>query len=211
MNSARLPIGLPVVGALEGAINHFLSRSEKSLADCGRLSGSSFTVQFKEFNYRLTFLPNSSGLQLLDRYEGESDVVVKGSIPAFARMLIEQQQLQSARGAVEVSGDVMLAQRFAELLGGLDLDWQDELSRFVGGAGAHQVGRLAKSLFGWGMKTAQTITADTARYLREDSGDVLDTDELEEFIDGVQELGDELDHLQIRIDRLRSKLDGPQV
>lgn len=206
-SAASLPLGLPVVGALEGVINHFIARSERSVEDCARLAGSSFTVQFKEFNYRLTFLPNASGLQLMDSFDGNSDVVVKGSIPAFARMLIEQQQLQAARGAVEVSGDVMLAQRFAELLGGLDIDWQDELSRFVGGAAAHQVGRVAMSLFSWGKKTAQSLTVDTANYLRNDSRDVLAAEELEEFIGGVEELGDQLDHLQVRLDRLRGKLD----
>jgi len=205
VSEARLPIGLPVVGALEGVINHLIGRSEKSLADCGRLAGTSFTVQFSEFNYRLTFLPNANGLQLLDRYMGKSDVVVKGSIPAFARMLLEQQQLQSARGAVEVSGDVLMAQRFAELLSGLDIDWQDELSRFMGGAAAHQFGRIAKGLFSWGKKTAQTLQQETAAYLRDDSRDVLASDEMEEFVAGVEELGDDLDHLQVRLDRLVAK------
>ena len=203
-----LPAGLPIVGALEGAINHMMARSEKSLDDCAKLSGSSFSVQFREFNYCITFLPNASGMQLLDRYNGEADVTVKGSVPAFVRMLIEQQQLQSMRGSVEVQGDVLLAQRYAELLGGLDLDWEDELAKIVGDVAAHQVGRFARGFLSFGKRAAQSFTQDSADYLREESKDLLHPAEMEDFVSGVEQLCDEVDHLQIRLQRLQSKVDA---
>ena len=44
-------------------------------------------------------------------------------------------------GNVRIDGDTSIAHRFSDALGGLDIDWEEQLSQLTGDIAAHEIGR----------------------------------------------------------------------
>jgi ubiquinone biosynthesis protein UbiJ len=192
-----------LISALEGLLNATLRLDPQALQRLARLQGKVICFDFSGFEQQLYFVPTAEGLQLHGRFEGEPDCRLSGSPLALARLgLAENKSGELFGGGVSIQGDGALAQRFGKILADLDIDWEEQLSRLVGDIPAHQAGRAYRSARHWAEQSRHSLELDLGEYLQEELGWLPRPEDLGHFSSGVDELRDDVERLQARVNRL---------
>jgi len=192
-----------LTATLENLLNRGLPRSVRARQLCAALSGRSLAIAVRDIA-RLRV--SSTGLTLaiaLD--EREADATLSGSAVALLALLRHSAQAQLQRGAVAISGDAEVAQKFQELAQLLRPDFEEELAQLLGDVPAHQLARAARAATAWGAKAAATTLTNLAEYLGHESADLVPRNEGEQFLRGVDALREGVDRLQARLERLRAR------
>ena len=114
-----------------------------------------------------------------------------------------------ARGAgVVVSGDAEIANSYRELIASARPDFEEELSRLIGDVPARALSQIALKTVEWARGARRTAGENIAEYLQEESRDVVNKPELDEFLQGVDTLRETADRVDARIARLERRLKG---
>lgn len=190
------------LGTLEIALNRFLAGDERALAQCADLAGRSLALRVQELDLELYLLPHGHGLEVADRFATEPDVRLSGRLRGFARTLFAGDNASLTGGELRIEGDVGLAQAFARLLQGVDLDLEDWLAQRIGDVPAHLAGRAARSVGAFARRAVNEFSLDAAEYLREETRDLVARAEVDEFSRTVDRLRADTDRLAARLRRL---------
>jgi ubiquinone biosynthesis protein UbiJ len=191
------------LAGLETALNRYIALDPEGATRLTPLHGCLIAIELAGFGTRMNLIPGPDGLQIFGAYEGEPDCLLRGSPLALARMgLAERKEDQLFGGEVQVEGDTRLAQEFGAFIFGLDVDWEEQLSRLVGDPIAHQVGSGMRSIGDWGRQSSNTLTQDLKEYLQEEGRLVPTAYEVQGFLDRVDTLRDDVERLAARIERL---------
>jgi ubiquinone biosynthesis accessory factor UbiJ len=114
-----------------------------------------------------------------------------------------------SRGAgVSVSGDAEIANAYRELLALARPDFEEELSRLVGDVPARALSQFAAKTVEWAARAHHTAGENIAEYLQEESRDLVNKPELDEFLQGVDMVRETADRVDARIARLEQRLKG---
>jgi len=189
---------------LESVINRYIRLDPTALERLVPLHGKLIRLRIKGLEIDLYLVPAPDGLQLYPEFEGEPDCTLSGAPLAFARMGGGERAEQLFAGAVEIHGDTEAGQRFGEVLGDLDIDWEEQLSRLTGDVAAHQIGSGARAAGRWGRQSFGTLRLDLAEYLQEEARLLPTRWECEEYMAAVDTLRDDVERLEARILRLQS-------
>jgi len=193
---------------LENVLNRYIKLDPTALGRLAPLHGKRIRLHIRGLELDLNLVPAPDGIQLYPEFEGEPDCTLSGAPLAFARLGGGEQADQLFAGAVEIRGDTEAGQRFGDLLAGLDIDWEEQLSRLTGDVAAHQVGSGARAAGRWGRQTADILPADLAEYLQEEARLLPTRIESEEFVTAVDTLRDDVERLEARIRRLHNRGDS---
>jgi ubiquinone biosynthesis protein UbiJ len=109
-------------------------------------------------------------------------------------------------GRVRLSGDTELAQRFGNALAGLDIDWEEQLSRLTGDVIAHQLGRQVRRGRDYARTLGKTVDLDLGEYLTEELRVLPSRNEAEAQFDEIDRLRDDVERAAARLERLQRRL-----
>lgn len=191
---------------LEEAINRYLALDPGALGALAKLHGRVIAFEVVGIDKTLYFIPGPGRLQVLSQYEGEPDCRLRGTPMALFRM--SDQRASSEQlfdGTVAISGNTELAHQFGKILGTIDIDWEEQLSRYTGDIIAHEVGNLFRGAGHWGKRTLDTLGLDLQEYLQEEQQLLPVKEEIDDFLQQVDTLRDDVERLQARINRLEKK------
>lgn len=194
-----------LVGAMEVALNRFLRLEPDVLAQCAELRGRVIGLAVAPLNWQLYIEFVDGGVRVADTVDGEVDVAVAGALPDILRMAAAQAGGSSSlpRG-LQIHGDVMLLNRFREMLVAAEFDPEELLARYMPGHTAHRVATGLQGLFQWGRETVATLGLDTAEYLREETGDLVHREDVDDWMKQVDAVRDGTDRLEARLRRLEA-------
>ena len=194
--------------SLESSINTLLKLDPVACRKLSRHHGKVIGVHLRGPEITLYFIPDQQGcLQLFSHIEGEPDALLSGSPLDLLRSGDKEQgSRQLFAGHVSISGDTGLAHDFGATLGGLDIDWEEQLSKFTGDILAHQIGNAVRKAAHWAQSTGSRLEADLGEYLTEEARLLPHPLEVADFIDQVDELREHTDRLEARIRLIQKKL-----
>jgi ubiquinone biosynthesis protein UbiJ len=146
-------------------------------------------------------LVRSSGALVHLTYDAAAaaDAEVSGSPLSLLALAGQSPEAVLQKGAVEIRGDAEIARKYRELAHLLMPDLEEELSLVIGDVPAHQLGRLARTVFDWGRQTAATAAQNVAEYLAHERADLVPRAEAQQFTSGVDRLREDVDRLEARI------------
>jgi len=195
------------LAGIEQAVNTVIGLDPAAGERLAQLHGRAIAIHLDGIGLELVFVPGPDGrLQLLGSIEGEPDCRLSGSPLDLMRSGDKQAgPAQLFAGRVRIDGDVETAQRFGEIVGGLDIDWEEQLARLTGDVFAHEVGTAARRASRWGRRTGTVLGDDLAEYLTEEAQLLPNRWEVDEFLDQVDGLRDDLARLEARVQRLGRK------
>jgi ubiquinone biosynthesis protein UbiJ len=202
MNTLQL-----IASVLEDAGNRVLRLDPATLAGLGALHGRVVCLTFTDMATSIHLQPSESGLRVLHDYAGTADVTLSGRLPAFARLSLGAQPGLFFSGELTISGDVELGHRFQRVLEGLDIDWEEQLSRVMGDVAAHAIGNLVRDARAWTRQAGSILGQDVAEYLTEERRDLAPRQVVEPFLRAVDTLRADVDRLTQRIERLQRTRD----
>ena len=191
------------LGVLEWALNRALAADPEVREELEELGGVRVRIAVPPLlrAIDLTFVgsrievgrPQDAG----DGYD--VDVALAGSVPALAAFLLRGNAPDSLPPGISIKGDLALAARLARLARRYRFDWEENLSRYLGDAGAHETARLVRGAGRFGLSVADLLARDVAEYLSEESGLVASEAALARFCAAVDELRDDVERLEARI------------
>jgi ubiquinone biosynthesis protein UbiJ len=188
---------------VENMLNRNLGASPRARELCAALRGRRLQVRVDDLGLRIGFESLGGSLRLTRDPEGEFEAEISGS-PLAGKS--PERLLQS--GAVQVRGDAELLQRYRELGLLLRPDLEEELSRLVGDAPAHQFARFARGAAAFGRRSTDTAVRNAAEYFAHESGDLVPRAEAEVFLEGVDRLREDVDRAAARVDALLARLEA---
>jgi len=112
------------------------------------------------------------------------------------------------RSAVQIHGDAEIANLYRQLFSVAKPDMEEELSRIVGDFPARRLAQIARRTFDWIHTTRRTAGENIAEYLQEESRDLVNGAELEEFLQGVDALRETADRVEARLAGLERRFKG---
>lgn len=186
---------------LEQTLDRILELDPEARRRFAGLHGRVIRLDLRGTGIQLHFVPAQDGrVRLLGRFEGEPDSTLSGSPLDLLRARDPASgHRQLFAGRVSIEGDQALAQRFSEALGGIDIDWEEQLSRLVGDIAAHEIGRAVRAAAAEGRRIGRGSGEDLAAYLTDEAGLVPHRLEVEAFLDRVDGLRDDVERLEARI------------
>ncbi len=199
-----MTVSAAAFATLEQLLNQAIRLDPETPRRLGPMHGRVIEFQLEGLGLSLYMIPEPNGIQLLSQFEGSADCTLRGSPLSLARMRDSRDSAdQLFGGSVEISGDSHLAQQFGDFLSGLDIDWEEQLSKLTGDVIAHEVGSATRSLLGWGRRQGRTLEQNLQEYLQEELRLTPSRLEIEPFLNDVDRLRDDVERLEARLDRLQ--------
>ncbi len=200
-----------LLGALEAGVERLLRLDPEAPSRLAPLAGRVIAVELvgardaggEEAILRLYLLPHPGGMQVLGRYAGEVHTVLRGTPLGLARLALPGDDTRGLfAGEVSIAGDVETGQRLKRLLAGLELDWEEQLSRVLGDAAAHRAGHTVRALRGWGERTRDALAHTVSEYLQHERRALPTREEVSQWLAAVDTLRDDAERLEARVRRL---------
>jgi len=198
--------------SIENLLNQNLAASPGARARCAALRGTRLRVRVSgtPLQWSVESLGDSLRLargapEALGAGDTEATAEVEGSLLNLLALSGPRPEALLQRGAVRVSGDAELLQRYRELLRLLGPDIEEALSRVVGDSAAHQALRLARGALGFGQRAATTAVSNVAEYLAHERGDLVPRGEADAFFADVDRLREDADRLAARLAMLEAR------
>jgi ubiquinone biosynthesis protein UbiJ len=195
------------LAGIEQAVNTVIAMDPAAAGRLAQLHGRVIAIRLTGIGLELFFVPAADGrLQLLGSIEDKPDCRLCGSPLDLMRSGDKTKgPAQLFAGRVTIDGDTELAQRFGDIVGGLDIDWEEQLARLTGDVFAHEVGTAARRTARWGKRSTEVLGSDLAEYLTEEARLLPHRSEVDAFLDEVDKLRDDLERLAARVQRLEHK------
>lgn len=193
---------------LQRALDALVGARVRSRDATAALGGRVVAVRITELGLALFFTNDGERLLVKGAHDGEPDATLAGTMPAFLAALAKP--THALPPGIAVEGDALLVRDLRALLGGLEFDWEERLSRLTGDAVAHGVGRMARRTGELFRYAGDRLTKDVAEYLREESRDLVSKGEVRGFLDGVDQVRSDVDRFAARCAALEQQAKGPR-
>lgn len=188
---------------VETVINRYLALDPEMLDKMAAFSGKVIKLEIIGISTALYMLPDSNGMQIRTEHDGEADTILRGTpISLFKMGLVSNAATLLLKGDVEISGDTRLGHQFKNVFSQMDIDWSEPLAELVGDTLAYQIQQSGKKITGWGKDIFESATMSFSEYLQEESRDAVTETELNVFNADVDQLRNDVDRLQAKINAL---------
>ena len=192
---------------LELASNKTLEHDPASKARLVKLQGKTMVLHISSVDQSLAVTPHPSGLEFSNTIPEHVDVTLKASIGAMIKITrdgMENAELEP--GELEIMGDPIIGQRFAQVMSELNIDWHSLLAEQIGDGPAHVVSTAAGQAKDFATTSQSHLKQFLSKTIKEDMNIVPDKADVDAFLDDVDTIRADADRLFARIKRLQGKL-----
>ncbi len=185
----------------ETALGRALQYDPGTKAALTGLEGRLIAFEFTQPRFDLYFTVIDGLPRLLTYTEQIPECRLRGSAAAIASLTWEERSTLANSG-VELIGSPQLLAQLKQLLGNIDLDWEEPLNALLGDVTGHA---LAQGLRQMGHKVRRStgkLPGYVAEYLTEEARHIVSDRELQPFFRAVDELRADTDRLQARLAEL---------
>ena len=205
--SLTAELAMSVTAGLETALNTALRLDPEAFKRLDKFSDKVIAIELQGLDLTLYLLPGANGISIMSQYPAEPDTILSGTSLAMAKMALGPDASKVLfAGEVTIRGDVETGQRFKRLLDELDIDWEEQLSRYSGDVVAHKLGNLVRATAAWGQQTLTILGQDAAEYLQLEGQDLPLPDTVRQYLQAVDAVRDDTARLEARVARLRHHL-----
>ena len=195
--------GTALLAGVELGLNRVLALDSTALPRLARLSGQVIAVDCTAPALQLFILPSGEGLQLAGQWAGEADCRLRAPATSLLRLATGQDKTAVLHSPeVELDGDSAALLELAGILQDLELDWEYELSRWLGPVASQLLGSHIRSRASWTSQTLDSLRLNLADYLSEESRSLVGQREADARFAELDRLKLDLDRLDARIERL---------
>ena len=192
------------MNALERLLNRLLSLDPEILDELSGLSGKVIQVELINTTQPvISLVIEEQGIQVDMDYTGTGDVLIRGTpLNLLAYMRSYGQGGAAVTGALEIKGDLDLAQDFQRLLHRFEVDWEEQAAQLVGDTPARKTANIVRMGMDFLRQLKNKIELDLGEYALYETEIVPDREEIERFNHSVDVLRDDLERLKQRFHKL---------
>jgi ubiquinone biosynthesis protein UbiJ len=202
-----MPATAAWLASAEALLNRCIDASAQAAALARRLHGTSLQVDLDGVA-RVRASACGGRLMLSAGEDSAADATISGTVPALLQLLKGGASREPGTTAAQIRGDAEIANRYRELFMLARPDPEEELSRWIGDFPARRVSQFAQRALAFARRAQRTAGENIAEYLQEESRDLVNRTELEEFLRNVDELRETADRVEARLGRLEARLEA---
>jgi ubiquinone biosynthesis protein UbiJ len=197
-----------LLAAAEQGLRQVLSLDSTALARLGKMQGKVIAIDCASPPLSLFLLPGSDGLRLASQWHASADCTLKAPATRLLQLALAQDKSSVLHAAdVDLGGDSGVMLELAEILQNLELDWEYQLSRWLGPVGSQLIGGNLRTSAQWTSSSLEHLRHNLADYLSEESRTLVGQREAEARFNELDQLKISLDRMDARIARLASKIE----
>ncbi|KPE36297.1 ubiquinone biosynthesis accessory factor UbiJ [Pseudomonas aeruginosa] len=195
-----------VLAAAETGINRVLRLDGTALPRLRRLSAKVIEVDCLSPPLRVFILPAGDGLHFAAQHEAEVDCTLRAPAGNLLHLALARDKTRVLHSPeVSMDGDSAALLELAGILQSLELDWEYELSRWLGPLATQVLGSGLRDASRWSAQSLHSLRLNLADYLAEESRTLVGQHEAEARFAELDQLKPALDRLDARVGRLSQK------
>jgi ubiquinone biosynthesis protein UbiJ len=172
-----------------------------------RLSGKVIAVDCRNPSLQLFILPSDDGLLLAAHWEAGADCTLRAPASSLLRLAMSKDKTAVLHSPeVELEGDSAVLLELVGILLDLELDWEYELSRWLGPVASPILGGHLRSSARWSRDSISNLTQNLADYLSEESRTLVGEREAQARFAELDQIKLDLERLEARFERLALSL-----
>jgi ubiquinone biosynthesis protein UbiJ len=187
--------------SVELLINNVLSLNT-SKVDLNKLEQKTLTVILSELSFPISLSVDNNKV-IVSGLTERADCTINTSIKTLQELKAEQQLTELIKqDKLDLTGDIKVAQQFANLAENLNIDWQSELATHIGDVPTHKLAQLGKQISDKLKFAANQIKADASEYVVHEKRLVITQSQIIHFNQQVSQLNNQVDDISKRIEVL---------
>ena len=203
-----MPFAQLITSGIELAMNQLLKLDDDSQQRLKKLSGKSLQVTIKEMPWPLLFSFSEqidvravmTSEQGSEPSSGSVDCLIELNLETLPKLKDSSQLTQLIQQKkLNLIGDIYVAQTFSALLKDLDVDWEEQLSRYTGDVVAHQTFTSMRTLFDTAKTQIEQGAIELGERLTQNDSIAVKPSEMIEFSRGVTCLRSSTERLSARM------------
>lgn len=190
---------------LELASNKTLEHDPQTLERLVKLQGKTMTLNIKSIGQSLSVTPHPEGLEFSHDTPENVDVTLSATLGAMVK--ISRDGMENAElepGELEMAGDPIVGQRFAQVISELNIDWEALLAERIGESPAKMATFAASQAKTFADESRSKFKAFLNTLIKDDMALVADKSEVEAHLDNVDTIRADVDRLSARLERLKA-------
>lgn len=198
------------MASAESAVNRILSLDSTAQARLAPLAGKVIAVACTMPAITVYVIPLETGIQLAKEWHAPADCTL--SAPANLLLKLATSADKSAvlhHPDVDLDGNSAVLMELADILQGLELDWEYEVSRWLGPLPTALISGHLRSRRDWMVQSAQSLHLNTVDYLAEESRTLVGRIEADMRFNEIDQLKLDLDRIDARIALLLKRNQTP--
>jgi ubiquinone biosynthesis protein UbiJ len=213
------PTDVVIERLLDRAVARAMADSPRATALIEQLRGRRLGIQVSGTPWRALIESTGRTLKLVDqgtadapadahadaRADTRADATIVGAPLSLLALTGADPQAVIHRGDARIEGDAEIAQQFRELGLLLRPDLEAGMAPLLGRSGAHIAMRGLRAAVDWTRTAAWTQVRNTAEYLAHESGDLVSRPEAEHYLRGVEQLREQLDRVEARLQIMETR------
>jgi ubiquinone biosynthesis protein UbiJ len=189
---------------IEDELNRCIGESTAARELLAGLAGTSFAVHVEGLG--LTGVLHADGERVrVDRDAADATAALRATPLDLLKLVNADGVSGVKRTRAELSGDLEVAERYANLLKLARPDLEGELAKWIGDIPAHALGEVARGTGAWLARAADALRMNVAEYLQEESRAMPAPLEAQAFFGDVEKLRDDVERAAARLARLERR------
>ncbi len=195
-----------LLSLLELASNKALEHDADSQQRFEKLQGKSMTLRVKPLNQAITLTPTPQRLAFSSGAQEGVDVTLTVTVSAMIKITrdgFDNADLESDE--MQMVGNPLIGQRFAQAIADLDVDWESLLSEHIGEGPARTATSIASQTAEFAEESRSKLHAFVGKLIEEELELVVDSTDVSDFVHAVDELSNTANKLEAQLETLRNK------
>jgi len=202
-----------ILGMAEIGSNKLLGMDPDVLVHCTALQGHIISIHLTDLDKTLYCHPGSWGIRFsLQAPPKQVDATIRGKLSGLISLSLKQEKLStSIQERIEIIGNPAVAQKFQKILTELNIDWEQELSKYTGDIVAFRVGQGLRKTHQALLDLVNSVSLSGREYLQEEIHLMPTLPEFAHLEQNVTHLRHDVDRLEARINQLIRSRNKPPV
>ncbi len=197
-------LGNQLLGLAEIGSNRLLGMDPDVLRHCTELQGKVIAVHLTDLDKTIYCHPGSWGMRYsLQPPAKEIDATIRGRLLGLVNLSMQKETLTtSTQDHIEIIGNPTVAQKFQKILTEINIDWEEELSKYTGDVLAFRIGQGVRKTQKAMKNIADSFAQSGREYLQKENQHVPTLSEFKHFHHSVTNIRHDVDRLEARINQL---------
>lgn len=198
-----------LLASVENGVNRILRLDSTAMARMQPLTGKVIAVECAAPPLQLFILPSDEGLLLATQWAADADCTLRAPTSSLLRLVLSKDKTAVLHSPeVDLEGDSHALMALAQVLQDLELDWEYELSRWLGPVATALIAGHLRSRANWYQQGFASLNQNLAEYLSEEARTLVGQREAQARFDELDQLKLDLDRLEARFERLGRSLNS---
>ncbi|NOU51202.1 ubiquinone carrier protein [Pseudoalteromonas sp. JBTF-M23] len=195
-----------LVAAAERLLNTALELDPSFATSLEKLQHQVLAVEIRDWQQTFALTYTGKSFMLFNNYQEQADCHISASIatlselkdPSVLTRLIRQE-------ALDLHGNLNVAQAYSQSFSNLDIDWPEQLSRYLGDAGAQQLMQHCQSVKSRSQQLSKVLKSTATELLQDELKVTIHPLEMAQFKAHTRELKQRTAQLEQRINQLLAR------